>query len=242
MNFNSIKKYWNFDGYNRIKIIKSKQKTNQKSSKTNAKTYDDYLDKISGFQCCCKEEVCNCCCTYSLNGCCKKETTQTFTTGAECICFTGMMEVRSGPGPYENPGVATGTGYNDISGQVNSSPPSAPLRPFGSLYPKKTCEELVIESITYVGGQTPTHKPNIQVTFSGDTWGGIFFKCILLRNGKKVIKLYRDNIYINSNPPFTNPHVWSTTEPQGGPFTTYFWNIPESLAIIEGKWCVQISM
>lgn len=235
MNFNSIKKYWNFDGYNRIKIIKSKQKTNQKSSKTNAKTYDDYLDKISGFQCCCKEEVCNCCCTYSLNGCCKKETTQTFTTGGECICFTGMMEVRSGLGPYKDNG-APGTGYNAISGQAGSSQ----LQPFGSLYPKKTCEELVIESITYIGSPPPPLKPNIQVTFSGDTWGGIFFKCILLRKDKKVIKLYRDNIYINSG--FTNPQVWSTTLPQGGPFTTYFWQIPESLAIIDGKWCVQISM
>ena len=75
MNFKSIKKYWNFDGYNRIKVVKSKQKTNQ-SAKTNIKTYGDYLDKISGFKCCCKTEVCNCCCTYTLDGCCKKNTTQ----------------------------------------------------------------------------------------------------------------------------------------------------------------------
>ena len=240
MNFNSIKKYWNFDGYNRIKIIKSKQKTNQKSSKTNAKTYDDYLDKISGFQCCCKEEVCNCCCTYSLNGCCKKETTQTFTTGStDCICFTGMMEARSGMGPYEHegPSAANGIGYNDISGQTGAPPP--PLQPFGSLNPKKTCEGLLIASITYITGAT-LHKPNIQVTFSGDTWGGTFFKCILLRNGKTVIKLYRDDIHIIQGLT-NNPQVWSTTEPQGGPFTTYFWRIPTA-AIIEGKWCVQISM
>ena len=189
MNFNSIKKYWNFDGYNRIKIIKSKQKTNQKSSKTNAKTYDDYLDKISGFQCCCKEEVCNCCCTYSLNGCCKKETTQTFTTGgAECICFTGMMEARLGNGPwYTSLGQdLLGIGYNAL---LTNSQGQA-LTSFGSLNPKKTCEELLIESIWYYSNQAESPpKPNIQVTFSGDTWGGTFFKCIILRNGKTVIKL-----------------------------------------------------
>ena len=95
MNFKSIKKYWNFDGYNRIKVVKSKQKTTQKSAKTNKKDYDDYLDKISGFKCCCKTEVCNCCCTYSLDGCCKKNTTQSYTTSTDhCICFKGMMEVR----------------------------------------------------------------------------------------------------------------------------------------------------
>ena len=67
MNFKSIQKYLNYNGYYRIKNIKNNQKTNQKSAKTNAKDYDNYLDKISGFQCCCKETF-PCCQTLS-NGC-----------------------------------------------------------------------------------------------------------------------------------------------------------------------------
>ena len=46
MNFKSIQKYLNYNGYHRIKTIKSKQKTNQKSEKPNTKDYDNYLDKI----------------------------------------------------------------------------------------------------------------------------------------------------------------------------------------------------
>ena len=237
MNFKSIKKYWNFDGYNRIKVIKSKQKTNQKSAKTNAKTYDDYLDKISGFKCCCKTEVCNCCCTYSLDGCCKKTTTQSYTTSTDlCICFTGMMEVRVGS--------AQKIGYNDISGQsIIGGVSTAPISPYGSLHPKNTCEGLTIRSITYIANQNQT-TPNFHVTFSGDTWGGTFFKCIILTKGKKVIRLYRDQPgftgSVPPNPP--NPQIWSTINPYGGPFTSYYWRIPENLELTKGTWCVQISM
>ena len=235
MDFNSIKKYWNFDGYNRIKVVKSKQRTAQKSAKITSKTYDDYLDKISGFKCCCKE-VCNCCCTYSLDGCCKKNTTQSYTTSATgCICFTGIMEARSGLGPHEGEGLG-GVGYNNITGVSGGDP----LTPFGSLHPKKTCEELMIESITYINNPIADF-PNLQVTFSGDTWGGTAFKCIILTKDKKVIKLYRDQPgFSGTSPP--NPQIWYTTNPTGGPFTTYFWKISPSLALTEGTWCVQISM
>jgi len=237
MNFKSIKRYWNFDGYNRIKVVKSKQKTNQRSAKTNAKTYDDYLDKISGFTCCCKTEVCNCCCTYSLDGCCKKNTTQSYTTTTDhCICFTGMMEVRHDEATMGSPN----WGYNDISGQEVEGPGSpGQLRPYGSLHPKNTCDGLTIRSITYSGVSTST--PNFHVTFSGDTWGGTFFKCIILTKDKTVIRLYSDQPgFTSSSSP--NPQIWSTTNPYGGPFTSYLWRIPDNPVLTEGTWCVQISM
>ena len=237
MNFKSIKRYWNFDGYNRIKVVKSKQKTNQRSAKTNAKTYDDYLDKISGFKCCCKTEVCNCCCTYSLDGCCKKNTTQSYTTSTDhCICFKGMMEVRYGLGLDASGALLAKNqrGYNNISGTINATT----LSQYGSLHPKKTCEDLIIESITYFAGATVPPLPNLQVTFSGDTWGGTFFKCIILTKDKKVIRLYRGQPgFTAGNPP--NPQIWSTSE-GNGPYTTYYWL--SNVELLEGTYCVQISM
>jgi len=248
MNFKSIKKYWNFDGYNRIKVVKSKQKTDQKSAKTTAKTYGDYLDKISGFQCCCKTEVCNCCCTYSLDGCCKKNTTQSYTTTTDnCICFNGMMEVSLGYGLDASGATIAQNqrGYNDISGQISPSVGPATINPYGSMYPKTTCEGLTIRSITYIDNPlVPTVLPNLQVTFSGDTWGGLLFKCIILTKGKKVIKLYQGQwgwTGIGQTPP-PNPQTWNTINPPDGPFTTYYWRIPENLGLTQGTYCVQISM
>ena len=93
--------------------------------------------------------------------------------------------------------------------------------------------------ITYI--TAAQNEPwDIQVTFSGDTCGGSAFKCIILTKNKKVIKLYRDQPGFSGPPP--NPLIWYTTNPTGGPFTTYFWKIPSSLELTEGTWCVQISM
>ena len=64
------------------------------------------------------------------------------------------------------------------------------INPYGSLHPKNTCEGLTIRSITYIDNPI-TITPNLQVTFSGDTWGGTLFKCIILTKDKKVIRLYR---------------------------------------------------
>ena len=253
MNFKSIRKYWNFDGYNRIKVVKSKQKTEKnthKNSKMSAKPYGDYLDKISGFTCCCKTEVCNCCCTYSLDGCCKKNTTQTYTTStAHCICFTGSMQVRRGWALDASGALVPQNqiGYNDISGQIIFGPDCSgtigdSINPFGSIYPKKTCEGLTIRSITYIANLV-TGTPNIQITFSGDTFGGTFFKCIILTKDKTVIKLYRGQYgWTGIGTGVPNPQTWCSASPADGPFTSYYWRIPDNLELTEGTWCVQISM
>jgi hypothetical protein len=249
MNFKSIQKYLNYNGYYRIKTIKSKQKTNQKSEKPNTKDYDNYLDKISGFQCCCKE-TCNCCCTYSLEGCCRNNTTQTYTTSTDhCICFKGMMEVRFGLGLDASGALISQNqrGYNDISGQIiigGGGTGGNTINPYGSLHPKNTCEGLTIRSITYIDNPI-TITPNLQVTFSGNMWGGTSFKCIILTKDKKVIKLYRGQWGwpgINAPPSPENPQTWNTTNPPDGPFTSYYWRIPDNQSLTEGTWCVQISI
>lgn len=237
MNFNSIKNYLNYDGYNRIKIIKNKQKTNPKISKI--KTYSDYLDKKNGFTCCCKTEVCNCCCTYSLDGCCKQNTTQSYTTTeAECICFKGMMQVIKGAGLSASGTLnsASQFGYNNISGDISGS--GDHLDPYGSLHPKKTCEDLIIESITF-DNPTTTQTPNIQITFSGDTWGGSSFKCIILTKKKTIIKLYRDRPGF-TYPPIPNPRTWSTGS--GKQYMTYYWKLQPNNTLTKGTWCLQISI
>ena len=249
MNFKSIQKYLNYNGYYRIKTIKSKQKTNQKSEKPNTKDYDNYLDKISGFQCCCKE-TCNCCCTYSLEGCCRNNTTQTYTTSTDhCICFKGMMEVRFGLGLDASGALISQNqrGYNDIAGQIiigGGGTGGNTINPYGSLHPKNTCEGLTIRSITYIDNPI-TSTPNLQVTFSGNMWGGASFKCIILTKDKKVIKLYRGQwgwTGINAPPSPENPQTWNTTNPPDGPFTSYYWRIPDNQSLTEGTWCVQISI
>ena len=240
MNFKSIQKYLNYNGYYRIKNIKNNQKTNQKSAKTNAKDYDNYLDKISGFQCCCKE-TCDCCCTYSLEGCCRNNTTQSHTTSTHCICYKGIMETRRGNGIDASGSIqaANQVGYNNISGMpVGGNSDNTPLNRFGSLHPKNTCEELIIESITYIDNPI-AGTPNLQVTFSGDTWGGTDFKCIVLTKKKYVIKLYRSALFHNDTS-LLNPQIWTTTT--GGPYTTYFWRIPDNQSLTEGTWCAQISI
>jgi len=244
MNFKSIQRYLNYNGYYRIKNIKNNQKTNQKSAKTNSKDYDNYLDKISGFQCCCKE-TCDCCCTYSLEGCCKNNTTQSHTTSTHCICYKGIMETRRGNGIDASGSiqVANQVGYNNISGiPVDDNTTDTSLNRYGSLHPKNTCEGLIIESITYI--DNPIQRtPNLQVTFSGDTWGGTDFKCIMLTKTKTVIKLYRSALYvfpqhdINSG---VDHQTWTTHI--GGTYTTYYWRIPDNQSLTEGTWCVQIGI
>jgi hypothetical protein len=65
ISFQNIHKYSNFESYQRIKKIKYRQ-SQDRFSKNNCRkrTYQDYLNKISGFKCC--KPAQNCC--YCVNG------------------------------------------------------------------------------------------------------------------------------------------------------------------------------
>jgi hypothetical protein len=65
ISFQNIHKYSNFESYQRLKKIKYQQSIDR-LSKNNCKkkTYQDYLNKIAGFQCC--KPAQNCC--YCVNG------------------------------------------------------------------------------------------------------------------------------------------------------------------------------
>lgn len=65
ISFKNIQKYSNFESYQRIKKIKYQQSLGRLSKKNCRKrTYQDYLNKISGFKCCKPSK--NCC--YCVNG------------------------------------------------------------------------------------------------------------------------------------------------------------------------------
>ena len=163
-----------------------------------------------------------------------------------------MMEVRFGLGLDASGALISQNqrGYNDISGQIiigGGGTGGNTINPYGSLHPKNTCEGLTIRSITYIDNPI-TITPNLQVTFSGNMWGGTSFKCIILTKDKKVIRLYRGQwgwLGVNPSPPPPpppNPQTWYTANPNDGPFTSYYWRIPDNLELTEGTWCVQIGI
>jgi hypothetical protein len=65
ISFKNIHKYSNFESYQRIKKIKYQQGQYRLSkNKYRKRTYQDYLNKITGFKCC--KPAKNCC--YCVNG------------------------------------------------------------------------------------------------------------------------------------------------------------------------------
>jgi hypothetical protein len=232
MNFKTIKSYWNYDAYQRIKRIKALQKHGNHINKKNPNSYQEYLNKISGFKCCCKQPTCNGCCTYSLDGCCKNGTSQTYvSTSTECVCFNGMMLSQKG-GDDSNVLHIGNLGYNDISGVSGET--IYTYTPFGTLSPKETCEGLTINSIaTEAAGPAPdpTGLFSLQVTFSGPTWSGTFFTCIILTQGNKKIVVYRKD----APPP--HPATWTLND---STYYTYKWWIKSQLT--EGTWCVELKI
>jgi hypothetical protein len=226
MNFKTIKSYWNYDAYQKIKRIKARQKHGCHINKKNPNSYQEYLNKISGFKCCCKQITCNECCTYSLDGCCKKGSSQTYvSTSADCACFKGIMT--SVKLTNTNPNIGN-MGYNDIAGGIGSA--STIYKPFGGLSPKETCEGLIINSISTFA-LAPVGTFSLQITFSGQAWAGTFFTCIILTQGKQKIVVYKKDINTAS------PMIWTL---KGTTYYTYKWRISSSLT--EGEWCVELKI
>ena len=64
ISFKNIHRYYDYSAYQRIKKVKYQQSLDRRSKKNRPKTYQDYLNKISGFKCCKPGQ--NCC--YCLNG------------------------------------------------------------------------------------------------------------------------------------------------------------------------------
>ena len=235
MNFKAIKSYWNYDAYQRIKRVKALQKNKlygNAINKKNPNSYQEYLNKISGFNCCCKQPTCDGCCSYSLDGCCKNGTTQTYVSSTECLCFKGTMETSKNSQPPadlqpDTPGF--GTGYSDISGISGEAGATVPYTPFGSLSPKETCESLTINSITSAPIVPGTTQFALQITFSGPAWGGVFFTCVTLTNGNEKIVVYMKD---------ATSQIWTLN---GVTYYTYVWTVSSGLT--EGSaWCVEMKI
>ena len=171
MNFNTIKKYSNFQSYQRIKAIKVKQKFDNKGPKPNRiqkefDTYQDYLDKKDGFKCCCVK-TCNGCCNYAPIPSIPNSDSQSYSTTSrdECICFKGMLVPVAGD--------------NDKIGYFL-------LLPLSSLSPNTTCEGLTITSL-----YADLVDNTLHMILTGDTFGGTIWKCLIITQGNTTIRLLK---------------------------------------------------
>lgn len=212
MNFNTIKKYSNFQSYQRIKAIKVKQKFDNKGPKPNRiqkefDTYQDYLDKKDGFKCCCVK-TCNGCCNYAPIPSIPNSDSQSYSTTSrdECICFKGLLV------PVVIPNTDSPPNYE--IGYFPNFPPS-------SISPNTTCEGLTITTLF-----ADTAGNDIHMILRGDTFGGTIWKCLIITQGNTTIRLLKVLAATSAD----GEYVWSVA------------NALLSKLTADGKpWCIMLT-
>ena len=238
MDYRTIQKCGDFLSLQRIKRVYH----NQKSSKSCKKV--DRLDRLNNLTCCNTiTPAKNNCCSYSLNG-----ESRAFTTIDEnCLVLRATMcasKVKNGPwGPLLLGAAEKAVGFNklvltgnyDLQGKLSNNILSSSIQ---------------LESILVTNNATK--DPSIAVTFSGDVWGKLPFKCLILTSDDIKIKLVFEDFIQTINPAdadFKNPFYWDTQSAAGftnydnnGKYVTYFWELPATMTEFEqGAWNIELT-